>query len=241
MIIASFQTCYLNNPLTMCGWQSLALSSFLVLTVLRRGQSRWHTSGRLECPSAVTSGQSAAIVLKQQGDGCCCCCCTKPNPRPSSCRPPAYEKQTDEQISSTGIKRYVLKMLCILCRVGRLAHSFITTHTSTVPLCLLCDSRATGVILRLFRLLQLGSHSTPTYSGSAFHAAATGMLHAHSASVHMSLTAQMSLFLVKCCQFPSPPPLPLNTHVWLIYVFLSLLSKWVADDDLHWCHMGVVP
>ena len=38
----------------------------------------------------------------------------------------------------------------------------------------------------------------------------------------------------------SIPP-PLNSHVWLIYVFLSLLSKWVADDDLHWCHMGVVP
>lgn len=54
----------------------------------------------------------------------------------------------------------------LLCEasVGCVAQSL--THTSTVSLCLLGDRRANGVILRLFRLLQLGSHSTPTYSGS---------------------------------------------------------------------------
>lgn len=62
---------------------------------------------------------------------------------------------------------------------------FLETHTpANVWLCLLCDSRATDVILRLFRLLQLGSHSTPTYSGSAFYAVAISVQYTQSQSVH---------------------------------------------------------
>lgn len=124
-----------------------------------------------------------------------------------------------------------------LCKtsMGCLLHSFINTHSSTVWLCLHCDSRATGVILRLFRLLQLGSHSTPTYSGSAFHAVAISAQHAQSVGLYTSLTAQMSFFLVKCCQFPSPTEL--SVHVWL---YLSVLSStWAAADDVWVKHFSV--
>lgn len=100
-------------------------------------------------------------------------------------------------------------------------------------LCLLCDNWATGVILRLFRLLQLGSHSTPTYSGSAFHS--RYQCAARRISLHTSLRAQMSLFLVKCCQFPSPTELSVHVSLYLCV----LLSMCVAVDDV-WVHTGVV-
>lgn len=71
------------------------------------------------------------------------------------------------------------------------------THTGTVSLCLLGDRRAIGVILRLFRLLQLGSHSTPTYSGSArcHYQCATW-------SLHIGNHREMSLCPVKLFQYP---------------------------------------